>query len=481
MIGVGDDQEDGPLAGKLLGEIEVKLPFRPTPDAALPTGDVVYLRREGEHSIRIETHQQKLLGHVPSRIGRWLAPLIDQRVVWLEAYVKQLVPSSADRRQHLVILASVYLHRSRLDLLAPQPVTDAQQALHQLVLATYFHLPRCRKASEVRTLHGSLLRKIGAHRALPETYLLLALFPRVADELDVARRMVLLGKLSEYLASLEIESPRQSGPVTMFPLLAPSAASNDYLLFHHEQVETALVEREDVLLIEVVNDHHAPLLAFPGELFYTARGSHALATAALVPPHGAHQVLATPLELEQPFETPQPAGHAVPLLRGSALAAIIGLTKAAVDQRQQADRRARASRYVAQLYERLQTRRSAIARRQQELQPPPEAVGAVLMRGEQLVGLELCATPAMFQTLWPRVSLSYVAESFTENGSSKAARQRTARHWMCEAGDHLRAAAEQAGRGDSFVVHHEAMTGTALFDRARLCHFTACGVPAERN
>jgi hypothetical protein len=204
-------------AGKLLGEIELPLPRAATDQ--VEAGEVVLVRRTETGNIRVENGRGRPLGPLPGRVRRWLAPLLKDGVVWLEAYVKD-----APRRTRR-LLASVYLHRSRLDVLAERFAVAPAQLAHQLVLRAYRQLPRREDAREVRELHARLTRRLRGRRLLPETELLLALFPRVGDELDAARRLRALGRLNELLFALEIGPPRQERGLTAFPLFAPTRAA----------------------------------------------------------------------------------------------------------------------------------------------------------------------------------------------------------------------------------------------------------------
>lgn len=208
-------------AGKLLGEIELPLPRAA---AKAEAGEVVLVRRTGIGNIRVEDRRRRPLGHLPGRQRRWLAPLLKEGAVWLEAYVKDSPRPVDDSGRTRRLLASVYLHRSRLDVLSERFAVTPSQLAHQLVLRAYRQLPRYEDAHEVRELHARLTRRLRGQKLLPETELLLALFPRVGDELDAARRLRALSRLNELLFELEIGPPRRRRGLTAFPLRAPRSA-----------------------------------------------------------------------------------------------------------------------------------------------------------------------------------------------------------------------------------------------------------------
>ena len=166
-----------------LGEIETKIVGMQQHKARVFPGEQINLERESENAIRVENGRFDAVGYLSQEMASWLAPLIDNEQIHLDGYV----PLGSDEDSHRcpVNLMVFQCEKGRRFLERTEPRSELE-ARHQTVLHAYQNAQGYSDPELIVAL-GNELRPLEEQGLLPESRLLLALLPKMAYELRIAK------------------------------------------------------------------------------------------------------------------------------------------------------------------------------------------------------------------------------------------------------------------------------------------------------
>ena len=251
---------------KLLGEFETFVVGLQYHDAVIRPGEGVNLEREPDNphdanSIRVENPDFLPVGHIPRRISAWLAPLLDGGKVRADGVVGSTPPPPFTKRAPLRLMLHLCSKGRHILEATPEPSTELE-ALHEIIRRAYADVESY-KDPELVTGLGERLAGLGTRDVLPETRLLLALFPARATLVRERQIEHLAEMLKEEIADIDVGEPLHHHNITVFPLMGPRRRASYTLL--EQAIKTGLVvveevdEEGDVPNLRVENDTERPL------------------------------------------------------------------------------------------------------------------------------------------------------------------------------------------------------------------------------
>lgn len=275
---------------QLLGTIDTVIAGSQYCDAEAIPGEVLTLEREpanrhDENAVRIENEAFHKVGYLPRRIVSWLAPLIDGGRVIADATATQ--PNAHGKQDFPPVSLKLYLsHKGAaiLDVL-PDPENELQ-ALHRAVLETYLAAGNWTR-QQVVCAAGKHLELLFKKELLPETKMLLLLFPYRAGE--VARKSTgrSLDTARDFVSSLEIGEAVTCNNLSVFPVFSPGTGVSSYDLLKvalegGSAEVTEMSESGVVSELKVVNRGQRRLLIPEGEMLTGAKQDRVVNVTVLV-------------------------------------------------------------------------------------------------------------------------------------------------------------------------------------------------------
>lgn len=486
---------------RYLGTIETEIVGMQYHDAVARPGDPVHLEREPDNqydgnAIRVENGEFAHVGYLPRRMARWLAPLIDSGKIRVDG----AVPAYAEFRDGSLITTmplhvSVYLCAKGKRLLRENATPrDVPSALHETVRSAFdasLHYPA---PSVVRGV-GETLALLGKGDILPETRLLLALFPARADALRKQHRAGALAACRKALSRVTIGPARHYQGLTLFPLRIDTVRGSRYLLLE-SALKTGTVRVEEISeegsvpTLRVVNTGSLPVLVPEGAVLVGAKQNRTVNITVLI---AAHSTLMLPVTcVEQGrwrYVSPemQAACCAPPCVRARTVQSV------------QHNRARRGSREgdqhavwaevdallgdigaesptasVTDAYTAVEAQLQEFRRR---LILPNNAAGFLLTRGTTLLGMDLFDTPRTMATMWPRLSDACFLEAIREMHEAPRTKKREARAFVSRIVQGLEPVDNPAGEGIEYEIRATGVIGNALWYRDVLCHLSAFTAP----
>ena len=221
---------------KCLGEIHTRIAGMQFVDGEVQAGEIVYLERDFQNqhdrnAIRVKNLDTISAGFVPREICSWLSPLWDEGKVFLEGQIpKEGYSSNYDRHQGYPLHIRVFLTPKGNSLLQrnPNPGTEAE-AVQDILRLVYENLQTYTNPAVINGLFERL-KKFVQRDALPETHLLLSLFPNVASGLQKSKGTANQTTIQDYLRQLKVLDGIHYRNLTLFPIQTSKQSSGDYIL-----------------------------------------------------------------------------------------------------------------------------------------------------------------------------------------------------------------------------------------------------------
>ena len=104
---------------------------------------------------------------------------------------------------------------------------------------------------------------------------------------------------------------------------------------------------------------------------------------------------------------------------------------------------------------------------------PHEACGCLVVRGEQILGLDLFGDPRVLREFWPRMSEAYFLEATRQPEKQAPCSRERAEEFIGKVCEGLRPAGRQVGLGTTLEVGDSGTTGFALWYADAVCHVSA--------
>ncbi|MGI6460860.1 MAG: ARPP-1 family domain-containing protein [Candidatus Hydrogenedentales bacterium] len=477
----------------LLGEIEVNLAGMQYCRAVPTAGEKVHFEREPDNShdrkaIRVENEDFAQVGYLPRKVAAWLTPLIDQGIVYTDGVVaacpKTHIPSAT-------LAVSIYGTPSNAAFL--QAVRDPEAlpgALHRIVLEAYNAMHDWRRPTLIRDV-AERLGELSRRDLLPETRLLLALMPGVAQTLEAHADIGAVGAVRSVLSGLTVGEALHYRNATVFPLYLVNGHERAYILLE-EALEAGAAEVTEtsqhgtVPEILIRNRGERPILLPEGEILTGAKQNRVINITMLI---AAQSELVVPVScveqgrwssVSQRFR----ATHfATPHIRARKCARVMESVacRGSFDGDQsevwrdvaQELRCARAESRTASLTDGLEAARGRVEDYRQRLTLPEDAAGVAIASDSRVVLFELFDTPRTMQRLWPRLSEACFFAFAHNNNENKPASERVIRDFAGRVQENLQVLDETRGLGVGIGLSGRSVSGTGLCYEGRLLHFAA--------
>jgi hypothetical protein len=286
-------------------------------------------------------------------------------------------------------------------------------ALHEAVRRAYVDAYGYTDPSLILDLAGRL-KALEPQELLPETHLLIALLPGLAQELQAGQAVSAAARFQSFLGSVIMGKPATLDGLTLFPLLWHETQEPPYVLLA-EAIEKnlATVEEADtagsVPNLQVNNLADLPLLIPEGEILVGAKQNRVVNVTVLVAARSKFIVPVSCVEqgrwhyISRHFHS---AYAAPPTLRMKKMRSVHRNRRergsAESDQGEVWDEvaqnlaRLAAPSPTASLTNGFAARQEQLETLRQGLNLPTEAAGILVARGEQVIGMDLFDAPATF-------------------------------------------------------------------------------------
>lgn len=481
---------------KLLGELKTFIVGMQYYEAEVNPGERVALERESENphdsnSIRVESPDFAPVGHVPRKVSAWLAPLLDRGEVRADGAVDLDPPPPFTNRAPLAL--SLYVCTKGKHILEPRPEpSTGLEALHDMIRRVYVEAGSYKDAEAVEEL-GERLATLATRDILPETRMLLALFPSKADEVRRKQAELLVAKLKEDVAGIEIGEPLHHHNITVFPLLRPSRRASYVMLEQAIKEGVAVVEEVDeagdVPNVRVVNNSPSPLMIVEGEMLRGAKQDRVVNITVIVAAKSTFTLPVSCVERgrwEYVSKHFRPERFVPPRMRATARQDMRG--QGGEDHPRQSRiwrevdsvlAEAGARSETASIADAFKASEQALKGYRKHISLPKEAAGFLVAKADALVGMDLFSSPQVMRKLWRRLSEAYFVEAVLEKEEQKRTQKKAARQMLKEVAKHAKVSPRRLGSGLRLDVESDKLVGSAVWSGEELCHLSAFAAPEE--
>ena len=485
-----------PPTERLLGEIETCIVGMEYYEDSIAPGEEVNLEREPEnphdaHAIRVENSNYAPVGHLPSQMCSWLAPLLDSGKVHIDGRVSKYAHSPRDRGPSTSPLTlSIFLCKKGKGLLRKRKVDTKLDALHEVVRRTYKEVQNYEDTNLILELVEGL-RPLTRQELLPETQLLLALMPGIAHKTQACKTVESIAAMQELLGKITIGEPLYHHNLTVFPLSWPEFQVSPYVLLGQaiergEATVEEVSEQGDVPNLSVTNNGGAPILIPEGEILVGAKQNRVINVTVLV---AARSKLIVPVSCVEQGRWRYQSRHfhskfcAPPSLRSKKIRAVHASRAsrgiAASDQGEVWDEVANclgdleAHSPTCSLTDGFEAAQEDFQQYRKELALPDGTAGVLMAQGDQAVGIDLFDSPDTLHVLWDRLSDAYFFDALRNRSKTRKASRKTAQQFLQGITTHAKPRVPALGLGDELEIAGDAVVGGALLYSDRICHLAA--------
>ena len=482
---------------QLLGEVETWIVGRQYHDFEVRADETVTLEREPENdldqnAIRVENGRSQPVGYLPRKTSRWLAPLLDVERIRVESYVPTVPTYTLDRsRGRTYLKLSVSVTEKGQDLLQNRPLRNGGDALHEIVRQAYLLARDCQSAELLQEMADGL-RPLGRKNLLPESHLLLALLPTMAQELRVADSVRIQADFRRLLDTLAIGEPLGNHGLTIFPLFWPESHFPDYCLLSQAIADGLAVVEEanesgSVPHLRLTSRCDRPILVPEGEILIGAKQNRVVNLTVLVAPHAQFALPVSCVEQgrwrykSRAFEIA--ACCAPPSLRSKKTRSVQRSRELHdVLESDQMEVWSEVAKGLCDLGVASATSSLADGFTAVEDQIracggpfslPETAAGAVVAHGEHIVGMDLFDSHETFATLWERLRRSYYFDVLRGRQKQGKPGSHLVREFLNRIASFGRRRVVAAGMGEELEISGEGIVGAALLYSGRIVHLAA--------
>ncbi len=479
-----------------LGDIQTKIVGMQYAKGNVHAGEKVHLQRDPENqhdksAIQVQNQDFKDVGFIPRETASWLAPLIDQGKVHIEGTVPDTsMPHPRERHRRYPLVIHLYLCSNGASILDtnPSPNTD-MEALHEIVLDSFTKIPFYPNPDIIQGLERRLSRMTGRD-VLPETQLLLSLFPFKAEELKRRQSGNLIDKIREQLNRLKLKDGIHYRNVTLFPFGKLNGSSGNYVSLK-KALESGDVEIEEVseegqvheLLLH--NRGEKPVLAPEGEILIGAKQNRVINVSIIVAAHQSTRIPVSCVERGRwrySSRKFQSAFYAHPKLRSKKLRSTLeirfqtgearsnqGEVWQEVSDQLHAMNASSATDSVTDGYQSYEER---IKEYREKFSLPKETAGVLVCSGDQVVGLDYFGSPEMFHDCWERIADSYFMEAANNPNPKKKTSDKCIEPFLSQVRENIQLCNQSIGVGNELAVQGERITGAGVWHSDSLCHLS---------
>ena len=484
---------------KCLGDVATVVAGGQYCDAEAKPGEKLTMEREPGNAhdplaVRLENGKFEKIGYLPRRIVSWLAPLMDDGRVMADAVAEDPDAFSHDLPPVRLTLFLGSRGTGILDM--PVDPVDGPEAAHRTVLESYLAVEAWTR-QDVIAAAGKNLEALFKGDLLPETRMLIHLFPHRAGEAAVKSAKRSLETARGFVSSLEIREAVVCGDLSVFPVFCPGDAVSSYDLLkaalEDGNAEVSEMSESGVVSeLKVVNRGRSRLLIPEGEILTGAKQDRVVNVTVLVAASAAFTLPVSCVEQgrwSRATRKFRASHYAPPSLRAT--------RNRSVREDRMAGGRGRSDqgRVWADIRETMDTMNldsdtdslpetyekaeSRLERYRKEVVMPAGCRGAILAVNNEICGMDYYDDPDAFARMWPDISQSYFFEAVRLKSDGTAATRDQAAEYLGSVGASLDIPPDTLGEGVEMLVQQDSLTGSAILSDGRLCHLTASTVPGE--
>ncbi|MFQ5655626.1 MAG: ARPP-1 family domain-containing protein, partial [Planctomycetota bacterium] len=374
----------------------------------------------------------------------------------------------------------------------------AAGALHELVRAAWENAGRATNP-EVVEKTGMGLSALSKRDLLPETRLLLALFPDRARAVERRSGEDVATRIRERLAGIAFGAPVEEQGLTIFPLLAPNGSSPPAVPLSQAIDEgwaeiSEVSEEGEIPSLLIDNRGRTPVIVIEGEIF-TGLKQDRVVNLTLVAAAGSRSTLPVSC-VEQGRWRRSGAGirsssYASPRIRAYKTRSVY--RRRAVSGTTSSDQAGIWRQVEAQLmgagassptgtlaaaYEASEKRLESL---RDALPYPQGACGFLAAQGEQILGLDLFDSPETLERVWRRLADGYFLEALTRAEAAGPIDEAAAARFLEKAAQGLRPSSRQLGAGLELEISGDGIVGSVCWFGGTLCHLSAHPIEEDRR
>ena len=474
-----------------LGDIRTEVVGTQYYDGEIRPKDPVGIEREpgNDHdpnAIRVMSPDSEQVGHLPRRMAAWLAPLLDAGKVRVDGRCE-----TGDHGETTAVRLRIYLcPKGKSVLQRVKAPANEVSALHEVIRRAFREAKSYEDPDLIRSL-GKRLSVLARHGVLPETQLLLALFPHIADVIRRRQSGTFVEGARAALAALKLGPMLSHGSLTLYPLLGQNGHEPAYALLQDAiKSETAEVseinESGSVSSLLVTNRGIKPLLIPEGDILIGAKQDRVVNITIIV---AANSKLIIPVScveqgrwhhVSRNFEV---AFSAPPSLRRDKVRSVQrnraesaeahsdqGQVWESVESSLHAFGVESETESMADLY---RTQRDRLDESRKHLTLPEGATGFVMASGSRILGVDLFDSSQTMSRVWARVSEGYFVEALGDAKARGKATRKQAQEFLDRVCDELGHSADPIGEGTELVINGKDVSGAGVWYQDRLCHLSA--------
>jgi len=477
---------------QLLGELEMRIAGTQYHETDVQPGEQISLEREpdnphDEHAIVVENGHFQPVGHLPRRLCSWLAPLIDEGKVRVEGYVPK---SARPGHTRSPLTLTVFLCEKGQHLLEKASTDGSFNVLHEVVRQAYRDAHEYSDPELITELANGL-RPLARQELLPETRLLLALLPGLAQERRTAKAFEAMANMQELLGKITIGEPLHHHNLTVFPLSWPKKQKPAYDLLSHaiEQGEATVEEVDEdgeVPNLSVTNSSDRPILIPEGEILVGAKQNRVVNVTVLVAAQSTFKVPVSCVEQGRwRYQSRRFSNErcAPPSLRSKKMRAVQATREsqgtADGDQGEVWEDVADClcsmgvDSETSSLTDGFEAAEEKLREYRDSLKLPKNAAGVVVARGDQVIGMDLFGSRETLSTQWGRLSDAYFFDALRNKRRRKKAAKKLVGQFIKQTTACAKPRVPALGLGAELEIAGEAFVGGALLYSGQVCHLSA--------
>lgn len=476
-----------------LGEVNTSIAGNQYCDADAEPGETLTTEREpgnphDPNAIRLENETFEKIGYLPRRVASWLAPLVDEGLVVADAVAGQ---SKIDDDLPTVILKLFISHNGAGILEIQENPPTESRAIHRIVTETYLSAGNWTRPTVIRAT-GHRLDSLHKKELLPETRMLLSLFPYQADNVRRRQTDAALATARDFVRHLEVGDVVSYDNLALFPVYGPpgDAFACDPVKAGLESGHVLITEVSDtgvVSELRVQNNSTRPILIPEGEILTGAKQDRVVNVTVLVAASSVFTLPVTCVEqgrwdLEaEGFQATHYAPHGLRASKNegvSADRAAGGIGHS--DQSQvwgdiaETMREMNLSSDTDSLPESYQQAEKFLVGYRENISLPPDCNGVILIVNNEIAGMDYFDDAHAFARMWPALSQAYYFEAarLKRSGATTNALEQ-AQSYLSELTEILSVSERPLGDGVELYLSGGSMTGSGILIEDRIAHLTA--------
>ncbi len=327
--------------------------------------------------------------------------------------------------------------------------------------------------------------------ALPETHLLLSLFPYASQELYKQKSVERTDRIKNFIRSLQPAEGIHYRNLTLFPIMSTNGGPSKYNLLN-QAMKSKSIELEEVSEdghvheILLKNKSSQSVLLPEGEILIGAKQNRVINISILVAASSQTYIPVSCVERGRwRYSTDrfEECDYAHAKLRSMKLKSVhasrIQSGEARSDQGEIWEEvssklnEMKASSPTDSLTDGFKSCGEQLKKYKQNLILPENTAGVVVCADNQILGFDYFGQSGHFKECWEKLANSYFIEACYKPKRAKKTSPQAVRTFIDSLAENLQLCEKPIGLGDEFMIKSGLMTGTGVWYDEILCHVSA--------